>query len=199
MVIVLPAPPACETGMGNSPPARKSAVSPESAVRLGCASVVTRPARSARSNEALMLRPSRFLTIPPMVVEPSWLATAPVPGVTIPPEPRDTPKRKPPVVSVEARLAPISLTSERLTSAMRTWRLTCNGVAVCSRERTCWPSPTKAWTRRSASAASCGAATVPVSRTKPFIGVTMMLASGMASASIWSIVSILLPTRMTAE
>ena len=45
------APSDCETGIGNSPPARKLAVSPESAVRFGSASVVTRPSVSARSSD----------------------------------------------------------------------------------------------------------------------------------------------------
>ena len=44
------APSACETGIGNSPPARKLAVSPDSAVRFGSASVVTRPSFCSRSS-----------------------------------------------------------------------------------------------------------------------------------------------------
>ena len=44
MVIVLaPIALSCATGIGNSPPARKLAVSPESAIRFGSARVRTRP------------------------------------------------------------------------------------------------------------------------------------------------------------
>ena len=43
------------TGTGNSPPARKLAVSPESAVRLGSARTLTRPSRSSASMMPLML------------------------------------------------------------------------------------------------------------------------------------------------
>ena len=68
-----------------------------------------------------------------------------------------------------------------------------------SRDKTLVVSPTKACTSRSASAASSGDSTVPVSSTKPFIVFAEMLAPGIASDSIWSIVSMLLPTRATVE
>ena len=73
----------------------------------------------------------------------------------------------------------------RLTSAMRTRRLTCSGVAVLRRLMTLVPAPTKASTRRCASAASSGAAPVPVSSTVlvPIVA-TATLASGIANASI---------------
>ena len=45
-------------GMGNSPPARKSAVSPDSAVRSGSARVVTRPTCSPRSSASSRFSPS---------------------------------------------------------------------------------------------------------------------------------------------
>ncbi len=102
-----------------------------------------------------------------------------VPGL-----PRPMPNRKPPVLSRLSRLMPISRASVRLTSAIRTWSMTCCGVAVRRRLTTWVPSPTKAWTSRSASAASAGWATVPVSSTMPFIGVAWMSASGMARSSI---------------
>ncbi len=60
-------------------------------------------------------------------------------------------------------------------------------------------SPTKAWTRRAASALSSGAPTVPVSSTTPFSVLTRTLASGMASISIWSTESMFDPTRTVAE
>src|SRR3546814_5920733 len=50
-------------GMGNSPPARKLAVSPDSAVKLGWESVVTVPSCSRRSIAAPMLMPSNFLSM----------------------------------------------------------------------------------------------------------------------------------------
>ena len=61
-------------------------------------------------------------------------------------------------------------------------------------------SPTKAWTRRSASAASSGAATVPVSSTVlvPIVA-TLIFASGIASVSIWSMLSMFEPTRILAD
>ena len=97
------------------------------------------------------------------------------------------------------RLVPSERASERLTSANRTCRLTCSGVAVFSRVITLVLSPTNALTRRSASAASSGAATVPVSSTVlvPIVE-TPILASGIASASIWSMLSMFEPTRMFA-
>ena len=61
--------------------------------------------------------------------------------------------------------------------------MTCCGVAVRRRLTTAILGPTKAWTNRSASAASAGWATVPVSSTVPFKGVARMLASGIA---VWS-------------
>ena len=42
----------CEIGIGNSPPARKLAVSPDRATRIGSASVVTRPVVSPRFSVA---------------------------------------------------------------------------------------------------------------------------------------------------
>jgi len=57
----------------------------------------------------------------------------------------------------------------------------------------------KACTSRSASAASSGAPTVPVSSMRPFILETVMSASGMASFSIWSMLVRFVPTRIVAE
>ena len=96
-------------------------------------------------------------------------------------------------------LLPIARTSERLTSAKRTCRLTCSGVAVVSRAMTLVSSPRKACTRRSASDASSGLATVPVSSTVllPIVA-TETFACGMASASIWSMLPMFDPTRMLA-
>ena len=44
--------------------------------------------------------------------------------------------------SAARRLMPTCLSSERFTSAMRTLRLTCSGVAERRRLTTCVPSPT---------------------------------------------------------
>ena len=83
-----------------------------------------------------------------------------------------------------SRLTPISLDSARLTSAILTWRLTCIGVAVLIRLTTCVSLPTNACTSTCASSTSPGEATVPVSSTRPFIGVAVIEASGIAIFSI---------------
>ena len=93
------------------------------------------------------------------------------------------------------RLTPMFLMKLRLTSANLTCRLTCSGVAVRSLDSTLVWSPTNACTSRSASAASDGAPTTPVSSTRPFIGVATIRASGIASCSIEPIESKLLPIR----
>ena len=192
--------------MGISPPARKVAVSPDSAVRLGLASVETCPSVSPRSIAPSRSMPSTRPPRPRVVRSGPWLKPYWVPivvpaalvrSVIVPAlRPDPTPKTKPlELRSRFSRLTPIDLTKLRLTSAMRTWRLTCNGVAVFRRLMTLVSLPTKAWTSRSASATSSGAATVPVSRIRPFIGVAAICASGMASRSIRPIESKLLPTR----
>ena len=48
-LVLLPPVPFCATGIGNSPPARKLAVWPEIAVRLGCARIVTMPSSASAS------------------------------------------------------------------------------------------------------------------------------------------------------
>ncbi len=58
MAIPLSPPPLpCATGIGNSPPARKLAVSPDRATSVGSASVVTTPLRSSALSVASMLSP----------------------------------------------------------------------------------------------------------------------------------------------
>src|SRR5690606_2748494 len=57
--------------------------------------------------------------------------------------PRATPNWKPPVVSRVITLPLIFLASERLTSAKRTFRFTCIGVAVFNRLTTRVSSPTR--------------------------------------------------------
>ena len=89
--------------------------------------------------------------------------------------------------------------SERLTSAILTLRLTCSGVAIFRRLITWVLSLTNALTRRSASAASSGAATVPVNSTVLFIVDVVICASGMARCSIWSMLSRFVPTRTLAD
>ena len=207
--------------MGNSPPARKVAVSPEMVVRFGDARVVTSPTRSDTSRAVAIstpnsrpaawtvLRPGTVLKlnfVPPVTnwpvagsngseIEPagrpnnceaSRFGKFGVVRSVIDPKlrPRATPNRKPPVLSRVRILPLISLASERLTSAKRTFRLTCIGVAVFRRLTTRVPSPTKAWTRFSASSASSGLAMVPVNSTKLLVVLTAIFASGIARLNI---------------
>jgi len=60
VIAVVPVPvfPPCETGIGNSPPARKLAVSPDSATRVGSASVVIAPFFSSASSVTLKFSPN---------------------------------------------------------------------------------------------------------------------------------------------
>jgi hypothetical protein len=225
-IVVVPRP--WLSGIGNSPPARNSAVSPESAVRLGSDSVVTSPIVSPASRAPSTSRPNNLPT-PASVAVPGFRNTLvpacwmnwpgllgsgtcwvmPVvptpralPGkkVDAAARPRVMPNWKPPVPSMLARFMPSVRTSERLTSAKRTRKLTCRGVAMRKRETTLAPSPRKAAARRSASAASSGADTVPVSSTvlAPIVA-TWMLASGIARPSIWSMLSRFEPTRTLAD
>ena len=221
-------------GIGYSPPARKSAVSPESAVRLGSDSVETRPMvspmSSAPSRSSPNSRPwpasvvapvSGVTVVPGLATRPSGLVAViwvgsdakpetelPMPSgrlgllVTVgaqPVRPWPMPKRKPLEPSMLVQFMPRLRTSVRLTSANLTCRLTCSGVAIFRRLMTLVLSPTKALTSRSASAASSGAATVPVSSTVLFIVEVAIFASGMARCSIWSMLSILAPTRTLAD
>ena len=54
----LPPPTFCTTGTGNSPPARKLAVSPDSAISVGSASVVIAPFFSSASSVTLKFSPN---------------------------------------------------------------------------------------------------------------------------------------------
>ena len=117
-----------------------------------------------------------------------------------PVRPWPMPNWKPPEPSIVVRLTPSVLTSERLTSANLTRRLTCSGVAIRSREMTLVSLPMKASTSRVASAPSSGEAIVPVSSTVlvPMVE-TAIFASGMATRSIWSTLSMFEPTRILAD
>src|SRR5205823_13661568 len=57
--------PLCATGMGNSPPARKLATWPETAVRFGSANTVTSP--SSASASMIELTPTRRVLTPSKV------------------------------------------------------------------------------------------------------------------------------------
>ena len=95
------------------------------------------------------------------------------------------PNWNPPVPSMVERFEFIDLTRLRLTSAIRTCRLTCSGVAIFTRVMTLVSLPMKACTSRWASAASSGEEIVPVSSTVlvPIV-VTAIFASGIARCSI---------------
>lgn len=100
------------------------------------------------------------------------------------------------------------LTKLRLTSAMRTCKLTCKGVAARKRLITptlsaasgpiATPGLSSAVTRRCAAALSSGEDTVPVSTAICPTVVTLMSLSGMASFTIRSIEDRFWLTRMLA-
>ena len=142
-----PPPPPWLTGIGNSPPARKLAVSPDSATSVGSASVVITPLVSSASSVALTLPPSRLnarLMIPKLLaIDPS--ARMPLPGdvdvvldpvngsvivlVTLAPGRRLAPlpetPLKFPLPPLTPRPRPIWDSAERLTSEKRTSSMTC--------------------------------------------------------------------------
>ncbi len=132
-------------------------------------------------------------------------------GVIVPASrPEPMPNRKPPVVSSDFKLTPTFLMKLRLTSAKRTCRLTCSGVAVRRRLNTpifnvapgaeaSTPGLSRAVTSRSAWALSSGDATVPVSTAIWPVVVTWMSASGIASFSMRSIEVMFWLTRIFAE
>ena len=101
---------------------------------------VTRPSFSARSSaaddvEAEQLAAERRASIRRSTILDGEAAGRVVIGVM---SPRlATTNLLPPVESLVNRLTPICLSSERLTSAIVTLRLTCSGVAVRSRLTTC--------------------------------------------------------------
>ena len=129
------------------------------------------------------------------------MVTPPGSGLVIVP---GLPPRATPISPLEPPFAAIFEPSVRIkvrdTSAMRTCRLTCIGVAERSRVMTLASLPMKACTSRVASAASSGLATAPVSSTVlvPRM-VAVIRASGMASASMLPTPSILAPTRTLAD
>ena len=113
-------------GIGNSPPARKVAVSPDTAVRLGSASVWMTPARSIARSVAL----TRAL-VPPVsgsVVMPCWpemmvlLSAAPFTENGLSVLKLNTPWRMKP--KEPDRLMPSCLTTSRCTSATVTLSIT---------------------------------------------------------------------------
>ena len=79
------APSACETGIGNSPPARKLAVSPESAVRFGSASVRDEAVVLQQVERAEQSRGRRACRSRPSVVPPTTLLddAGPVVGIAV--------------------------------------------------------------------------------------------------------------------
>ena len=176
-------PSACEIGTGNSPPARKLAVSPESAVRFGSARIVTRPSLAARSSAPMRSRPNSLPAAPSVVaparpVKPLLTAgVSPAAGEPkVPALPWPTPNWKPLVESRDSRLTPICLTTLRLTSAMRTLqvdlqrrrRLQAVDRDLARRRRRSTP----VHQARRPRLASSGEATVPVSSTMLPTGVS---------------------------
>ena len=122
--------------IGNSPPARKLAVSPERAVSVGSARITARPLCSARLSVESRSNPRSFPAKPNVVAAAGELnvpLTPLEPAVIVPASPRERPNWKPPVRSKDVRLTPTSLLNERLTSAKRTFNITWSGVAVLSR------------------------------------------------------------------
>src|SRR5437868_41434 len=73
---IVVAPSAWLTGIGNSPPARKLAVSPDKAVRFGSARMLTRPSSAAMSSAPARFRP-RNLPAAPSVLPPVIALTIP--------------------------------------------------------------------------------------------------------------------------
>ena len=102
----------CEIGIGNSPPARKLAVSPERAVRFGSARIVATPSFAARSSVPSRSRPRRCAEQPASVVSPAVATDVPkrrrsiaaVCGMIVPGLPRPMPNWKPPVVSLRQQV-----------------------------------------------------------------------------------------------
>src|SRR5690349_23779131 len=135
---------ACETGIGNSPPARKLAVSPDKAIRVGSARVVTTPLFSSASSVTLKSAPNarkvrdmiaKLSTIDPnlatgapgsvvVLTDPSGFVIVVVvdrPGVRLAPLPM-TPTVLSPRIP---QLRPSWVSAERLISAKRTSSITC--------------------------------------------------------------------------
>ncbi len=135
--IASPPSPPWATGIGNSPPARKLAVSPDSATSVGSARVVTTPLRSSAFNVALISRPAiekKRAKIPnasviepsrstPSLVSPSP-SESPTSGVNVEPLPMTPWKPLSPPPDTKA-LMPRSLNAPRRTSEKRTSSMTC--------------------------------------------------------------------------
>ena len=127
-------------GIGNSPPARKLAVSPESAVRLGSARTLTRPS-SARASMALLRMSSPEVYLPnALLVAVGARRKLPSPSVTG--RPLTKPKVKLPVLKMASQLIPNSLSTSREISATRTRRWTWVGAATRTRWSRVSSSPT---------------------------------------------------------
>ena len=137
-VILLPPPPAAPpplpwlTEIGNSPPARKLAVSPDKATSVGSARVVTRPLFSSASSEATTFAPSKpkpLVRIPKLlVITPRLSPPAGVGGKfgsfpSVAPLPLTPPKL--PLRLLTNRPVPICFNADRLISEKRTSSMTC--------------------------------------------------------------------------
>ena len=169
MVIIGPPTPGVEAmGTGNSPPARKLAVSPDSAVRLGCASNVMKPSCARASIIEL--------TLPLWTVAMLRLRTSPkVTGFWV-----TRPKAKRPALAIASQLMPICLRTLRSTSATRTRRLTCAGAASAIRLMIVSPFlvSMKAAAIAIASAAWPALSTVPVRVIDPATASTLIASLG---------------------
>src|SRR6266404_2292759 len=109
------------TGTGNSPPARKLAVSPDKAVRLGSARTVTSPSVAKASMKLLKSQlPVAAWKLYRLDVWPSVLLTAAAPGKPVVTRPIATL----PILPAAFQLMPSWRMIDRSTSANRTRRLT---------------------------------------------------------------------------
>ena len=114
-----------EIGMGNSPPARKLAVSPDSAVRFGSARrrITPRSSSACKRPSALTPLPSSRPTIVPNGADPETRSAAPTATPTpVPPDASAFPKTR--------QLTPSSRLAEREASTKRTSSITCCGAAT---------------------------------------------------------------------
>ena len=169
------------TGMGYSPPARKRAVSPESAVRFGSASRRIRPFCSNAVTSAsrlpwplLMILARMVANGPAAVVSnvPPWLGVvkigtppAPGPACVIGDAVPGAPVLKPrvPLPLAKNRLTPRSRPALRATSRKRTSSITCCDGAICIALTTA--SPAMPFATASARSATTVSGTTPVNVT----------------------------------
>ncbi len=124
--------PACATGIGISPPARKLAVSPDIAVRFGSASIVIKPSwSSASSTTSIDQRPARNPPSTENAPVGDRLNRLVVGSNSV--RPLNSPPTKLPAPPSELQLMPSCCVMLRLTSVTRTRRFTWIGRDSVSR------------------------------------------------------------------